>query len=152
MLPNALIFHSRSFKKFIVFVDSKPLEKVIPNTLHHSQATFGSGNPSQKVDITCQPLPDSGQSQIMCFFDISRNFLTIFNFERSINDPSLRDAMFTILSAMFTILSRDLTGRPPDLLRRLSAIGKMLAQFLSVDNSPDLTKWPTQIEKVTKIQ
>ena len=68
VLPNALIFHSRSFKKFIVFVDSKPLEKVIPNTLHHSQATFGSGNPSQKVDITCQPLPDSGQSQIMRFF------------------------------------------------------------------------------------
>ena len=86
MLPNALIFHSRSFKKFIVFVDSKPLEKVIPNTLHHSQATFGSGNPSQKVDITCQPLPDSGQSQIMGLFGIFVNILMTSFLERFCHD------------------------------------------------------------------
>ena len=98
VLPNALIFHSRSFKKFIVFVDSKPLEKVIPNTLHHSQATFGSGNPSQKVDITCQPLPDSGQSQIIGVFGISRNFLGIIYFEgvSNIFRPETQCLLYTI--------------------------------------------------------
>ena len=64
----------------------KNLEKGLTDTLHHSQATFGSGNPRRNVDITCQPLPDSGKSQIIGFFGISRNFWGITLFKLISND------------------------------------------------------------------
>ena len=63
------------------FAISKLLEDVTPKTLHHVQATFLSGTPRQKLDITCQPLPDMRESQIMRVFGISRNFLRRFDFE-----------------------------------------------------------------------
>ena len=84
--PNGLESHSKDFTKLFIIVDFKDLEESSPEIVHHSQATFGSGNPRRNIDITCQPLPDSGQSQIIGVFGISRNILGVIYLEGASND------------------------------------------------------------------
>ena len=56
----------------------KLLEKDSPKILLHTQATFLSGNPRRKVDITWWTLPDMGKSQIIQLFGTFYYNLTIW--------------------------------------------------------------------------
>ena len=84
--PSGSHFHSNCFKKTIGFAVSNHSKKVLTEKLHHSQATFLSGTPWQNFEITCSQCSDSGPSQIIGFFGISRNFLGITYFEGISND------------------------------------------------------------------
>ena len=86
MLPNEFQFQSANFRELIKFEVSKPLEIVIPERIHHSKVHFVSGNPRRKFDITCQPLPDRGQRQIIGFLGISHNCLGVIYHEVISND------------------------------------------------------------------
>ena len=85
-ISNGVQCHSKDFTNLLIFAVAKVWEKSLTDALHHSQATFGSGNPRRNVDITCQPLPDMGQSQIIGLFGISHNLLGIIYFKGANNN------------------------------------------------------------------